>query len=169
MSHTLERISDNKVKITVTIPAFEVEDACKEAAAHLSKEVDIPGFRPGNAPYEVVKQRLGEMAILEHAAEDLVRATFVEAMLDEDLETVGQPFFSMDKLAPGNDFCTQQKLRSCPPSPSLPDYTKLEVKRGDVGQRTNLLTKLHKTYSVCAWWKCVQKPAAHSSKATKLL
>ena len=59
MSHTLERISDNKVKITVTIPAFEVEDACKEAAAHLSKEVDIPGFRPGNAPYDVVKQRLG--------------------------------------------------------------------------------------------------------------
>lgn len=139
MSHTLERISDNKVKITVTIPAFEVEEACKEAAAHLSKEVDIPGFRPGNAPYDVVKQRLGEMAILEHAAEDLVRATFVEAMLDEDLETVGQPFFSMDKLAPGNDFVYSAEVALMPAVTKLADYAKLEVKRGDVEPTDKLI------------------------------
>lgn len=139
MSHSVERISDNKIKITVTIPAAEVEEACKEAAAHLSKEANIPGFRPGNAPYDVVKQRFGEMAILEHAAEDLVRSSFVEAMIDEDLETVGQPFFSMDKLAPGNDFVYSAEVSLMPAVTKLADYASLEVKRGDVEPSEKLI------------------------------
>lgn len=139
MAHTLERISDNKVKITVTIPALAVEEACKEAAEHLSKEVNIPGFRPGHAPYEMVKQRLGEMAILEHAAEDLVRSSFVEAMLEEDLETVGQPHFTMDKLAPGNDFVYSAEIALMPAVTKLADYATLEVKRNDIEPTEKLI------------------------------
>lgn len=131
MSHVLERLDDNKVKLTVTIPADEVKEACKVAAEHLSEEAKIPGFRPGKASYDVVKQRLGEMAILEHAAEDLVRQTFVEAMLDEDLETVGQPFFAFVKLAPDNDFVYTAEMSLMPSVTKLADYSNLTVDKKD--------------------------------------
>lgn len=141
MSHTIERLSDNKVKITVTIPAGAVEEACKEAAAHLGKEITIPGFRPGAAPYDVLKQRLGEMTILEHAAEDLIRSSFVDAMLAEDLSTVGQPYFTMDKLAPGNAFVYSAEIALMPAVTKLADYAKLSVKRNSTEPTTALMTQ----------------------------
>lgn len=131
MSHVVERLDENKIKVTVTVPADEVQEACKTAAAHLSDEAKIPGFRPGKAPYDVVKQRLGEMAILEHAAEDLVRQTFVEAMIAEDLETVGQPFFAFVKLAPGNDFVYTAEMSLMPTVTKLADYHALTVDKHD--------------------------------------
>ncbi len=132
MAHDVTLLPDNKAKITVTIPADEVTAACQEAAAHLSEEVNIPGFRPGKAPYEVVKQKVGEMAILEHAAEDLVRSSFLAAMVEADLETVGQPYFTVDKLAPGNDFVYTAEVALMPKVTKLADYAGLSVEKKDI-------------------------------------
>lgn len=132
MAHQIQHLDDNKVKITVTIPAEEVAEACKTAAAHMAEEITIPGFRPGKAPYEVVKQKVGEMAILEHAAEDLVRSSFLAVMVEADLDTVGQPYFSMDKLAPGNDFVYTAELALMPKVTKLADYSALSVEKKDI-------------------------------------
>ncbi len=144
MSHTFEKLSENKVKITVTIPAAAVTDACIEAAEHMSKEMSFPGFRPGHAPYDVVKQKVGEMAILEHAVEELVRETFVEAMLAEDLETVGQPYFTMSKLAPGNDVVYTAEISLMPDITKLADYTTLSVSRKDIEPKEELVAQAAK-------------------------
>lgn len=132
MAHIVERISDNKVKLTVTIPAQALTEATKHAAEHMAQEMKIPGFRPGKAPYEVVKQHVGEMALLEHAAEELIRETFVEAMIAENLETVGQPYFSMEKLAPDNDLVYSAEISLMPSVKKLADFRKLTVARGEV-------------------------------------
>lgn len=132
MVYQIEQQGDNKVKLTVTIPAAEVATACQAAATHLAEEVDIPGFRPGKAPYEMVKQKVGEMAILEHAAEDLVRSSFIEAMVEADLETVGQPYFTLEKLAPDNDFVYTAEVALMPKATKLADYNTLSVDKKDI-------------------------------------
>lgn len=139
MSYTVQKLDDNKVKLTVTIPAAEFVDVCQHAAEHISQETKIPGFRPGKASYDVVKRHVGEQAILEHAAEELIRSSFIEAMIAEDLETIGQPFFAMEKLAANNEFIYSATVSLVPAVTKLADWHKLEVKRNDVEPSDKLI------------------------------
>jgi trigger factor len=130
MSYTKE-IKKNEAIFTLTIPKDEVEEGMKHAAEHLAETSKIPGFRPGKAGYETVKQRFGEMKLLEAATEELIRNAFVKALLEEDLETVGQPFFDVVKMAPGNDMVITAKISLFPKMTKLGDFSKVSVKNGD--------------------------------------
>ncbi len=125
MSYKVEKLDNKRVKITVTIPARAVETGMRHTAEHMAEDTSIPGFRPGKASYETVKQRMGEMKLLEAASEELIRDTFVEAMIEENLETVGQPFFSMEKMAPGEDMVYSAEIALMPEVKKLADYNTL--------------------------------------------
>lgn len=127
MSHTLERLPENKAKLTVTIPADKVREAMQRSADQIAVHAKIPGFRPGKASYDIVKQRFGEMKILEEATEDLIRAAFVSAMIEEDLDTVGQPFFAVEKMAPDNDLIFTAEIALMPSITKLADYQSLTI------------------------------------------
>lgn len=121
----------NKAVITLTIPKDDVEEGMKKAAKEMAKEAKIPGFRPGKASYEVIVKRFGEMAILEAAAEDLIRSAFIEALLAENLATVGSPHFNPEKFAPGNDLVVHVEVALYPKLLKLADIDKLSVERKD--------------------------------------
>jgi trigger factor len=128
MSHKLERVNDSQVKITVTVPVEQVERGMRHAAEHMSEDTTIPGFRAGKAPYEVVKERFGEMKLLEHAAEEIIRATLSAALIEEDLNMVGQPYFTVEKMVPGNELIYTAEISLMPHIQKLADYTALNVK-----------------------------------------
>ncbi|MFA5945780.1 MAG: trigger factor [Patescibacteria group bacterium] len=128
MPYVVEKSEKNRVKLTITIPKEAVEAGMRHSAEHLSEDTTIPGFRPGKAPYETIVQRYGEMKILEAATEELIKAAFVEAMLDEDLETVGQPYFNMVKLAPGNEMVFTAEMSLMPEVKKLADYKSFSIK-----------------------------------------
>ncbi|MBU1126357.1 trigger factor [Patescibacteria group bacterium] len=144
MPHKIEKKEENKVEMIITIPAAEVEEGMKHAAEHLAEETNIPGFRPGKAPYDVVKQRVGEMKLLEAAAEELIRKAFVEAMLEEDLETVGQPYFDVEKMAPGNDMIVKVEIALYPHVTELADYSSLQVEKKDTKPSQELIEQAKK-------------------------
>ena len=127
MSYTVEKIDAKSVKIHVTVPAEKVAAGMKHAAEHISETANIPGFRPGHAPYEMVKAKVGDMALLEHAAEELIREALGEALMNEDLDTVGSPFFTVEKMAPDNDLVFVAEFALMPAVENLADYTKLTV------------------------------------------
>ncbi len=128
MSHKVETLEKNRVKLTITIPADEVVEGMHHAADRVSEESTIPGFRPGKAPYETVVKRMGEMKLLEAATEELIRNAFVKAMIEEDLSTVGQPYFAVEKMAPGNDLVFTAEMSLMPTVTKLADYKALTVK-----------------------------------------
>ena len=130
MSYTIEK-EKNTAKITLTIDTERIEEGMKRAASRMSEQSAIPGFRPGKATYETVKQRVGEMALLEACAEELIRAEFVEAMLKEDLETVGQPHFHTDVLAPGNPIVVTAEVALYPHVIKLANYKEIKVSKED--------------------------------------
>ncbi len=143
MSYTLET-EKGKAIFTITIQKEEVESGMKHAAEHMSQDTNIPGFRPGKAPYDVVKKRVGEMALLEHAAEELIRDAFVKAMLEEDLDTVGQPFFNAEKMAPGNDLVFTVEISLAPQIKKLADLQKVSVKAQDTAPDADSLERAKK-------------------------
>lgn len=130
MKHTL-KTENNVATFTLTIPQDTVEQAMKESAQELSKDLKIPGFRPGKASYDVIKKHIGDMKLLEHCAENLIRSAFSKAILEEDLETVGQPYFTAEKFAPDNDIIIKAEISLFPKVTKLGEYKKIKISPAD--------------------------------------
>jgi trigger factor len=123
----LENLEKNQVKLTFTIPQADILPHLEEAAKRLSEKTQIPGFRPGKAGFEVVKNRVGEMKIYEEALETIVRTNFVKALLDHSIDTVGSPKIDVEKLAPGNDVVFTAEVSRMPEVTRLAEYKKISV------------------------------------------
>lgn len=126
-----EDLPKRSVKLTIEIPTDEMQPFLEEAAEVISAESKIPGFRPGHATYEVVKNNVGELKIMEAAIEPMVRKTFVEAVMSEKLETSGSPEINVEKMAPGNPFIYTATVALMPEVEKLADYEKLTIKKQD--------------------------------------
>jgi trigger factor len=123
-----EPLPKNGLKLTFTLTQEDVQPYLEEAAKRISQQSSIPGFRPGHAGFDIVKQRVGEMKILEEALESIIRKSFVSAILEEQLDTVGSPKVEVLKLAPGNDIVFTTEVILMPRAKNLPELTKLSVK-----------------------------------------
>lgn len=125
-----EDLPKRSVKLTIEVPVEEMQSFLEAAAVEISETLKVPGFRPGHATYDVVKNNVGEMKILETAIEPIVRKTFVEAIMSEKLDTAGSPEIGVEKMVPGNPLVYTATVALMPEVEKLADYTKLSVKPG---------------------------------------
>jgi trigger factor len=95
---TIQTTEDDRRQLTVTIEVEEsrVQKAMQAKARELSREIQLPGFRPGKAPYDVVVRRIGEDTLRGEAIEDLVQPVFEEALNQAELDPYAQP--SLDDI-----------------------------------------------------------------------
>ncbi len=121
----------NVVKVTVELDQADLQPYLKSAAARLSQKVDVPGFRPGKAPYDMIKKQVGEQAIYQEASEDIVKKTYPQIVIDQKLEAIGRPQIELQKVAPGNSFVYVATVALLP-SVKLGDYKKLKARKKDV-------------------------------------
>jgi len=77
---------DNQLTMIVEIDTEKMEGARRRAARRIAEKVKIPGFRPGKAPYDVVRRLYGEGVITEEAVEILVDEIYPEALKDAKIE-----------------------------------------------------------------------------------
>lgn len=76
-------------RLTVVVDAPRLDEARRNAARKIARELRIPGFRKGRAPYRVLANYVGEAAILETAVEDLGMALYPDALGESGLEPYG--------------------------------------------------------------------------------
>jgi len=121
---------DNKeIEIMVEISWEEMKAHLDHAAAKISEQVKVEGFRPGKVPYDVLKKQVDEMQILQEAANFAVRATADKVLQDElkDLQAIGQPRVAVTKMVP----CSPLEYKitiSLMPEIKLGDYKNLKIK-----------------------------------------
>lgn len=127
MSYTAKKLEKSELELTFTIKPDEYKKELEAAATRLSERAAIKGFRPGKAPYEIVKQQLGEIKILEEAAEKIVQKQFFEAVKAEKAVTIGMPQVKIEKMAPGNDFVFTATVALLP-SVKMPDLSTISIK-----------------------------------------
>lgn len=130
-----KKIDKGQAFLTFTIAPADYKKDVEAAAVRLSERAAIKGFRPGKAPYEMVKQQLGELRIMEEAAERVIQHAYFEAVKAEKLAAIGMPQVAIQKMAPGNDFVFTATVALLP-EVKLPDLKKIkidvkEVKVGD--------------------------------------
>ncbi len=88
---------DHQVTLTVEVEPERFEKAKRRAARKLSRKAKIPGFRPGKAPYDVIRSFLGEGAIVEEAVEILIDEIYPEALEEAEIEPAAAG--SLDEIA----------------------------------------------------------------------
>ena len=97
-------LEKSQIELSVELSTEEFAPYIERGVKKVSENVNIEGFRPGKAPLDLVKQKVGEMAILEEAAHLAVHK-IVDGIIDEqikDQQVIGQPRVDVTKLAPGN-------------------------------------------------------------------
>lgn len=76
---------DHSVKLVVEVDPQKMETYKKRAAAKISSRGNIPGFRPGKAPYHVVVRMYGEAAITEQAVDLFIDAEYSNILKEADV------------------------------------------------------------------------------------
>jgi trigger factor len=128
------------VELIIKVSVNEFKPYLNKAAEKISQEQKIPGFRPGKVPYDILKQRVGEMTIWQEAAEIAISHTFWQAVQEKKLETIGPPKIAIQKLAPNNPLVYKATVALLP-KVKLADYKKLKVKRREVKVKDEEVTK----------------------------
>lgn len=104
MQHTFKKLPQSQVEFEITVTPADYQKDMEAAATRLSERAAIKGFRPGKAPFAIVKEQMGELKILEEAMQSIVEKNFFNAVTAEKLSTIGMPEITISKVAPGNDF-----------------------------------------------------------------
>jgi trigger factor len=122
----VEELSPTRVKLTIEVPFEELKPSLDKAYREVSKQVRIPGFRPGHVPPRIIDQRLGRGAVLEQAINDAVPQLYGKALEDSDIRALGQPDLEITKLDDGDQlaFTAEVDIR---PKFDVPDLSTISV------------------------------------------
>lgn len=125
------------------MPFSELKPFYQHALQEFGRETKIPGFRPGKAPLDLVKNEIGEMKILEEGAEKMINDKYPEIMektLASDrtkkLIPAGPPQIQMQKLASDNP-CLFKLTVPLMPEVKLGNYHKIKTEKGERSEIKN--------------------------------
>ena len=80
MSVQVEKLEKNMAKLTVEVPAEEVEKALQAAYMKEKNKISIPGFRKGKVPRAMIEKMYGAAVFYEEAANILIQDNYAAAM-----------------------------------------------------------------------------------------
>jgi trigger factor len=122
----VEELSPTRVRLTVEVPFDELKPSLDHAYREVGRQVRIPGFRPGHVPRQVLDQRVGRGAVLEHAINEAVPELYAKAVREAQVSALGQPEVEITKLDDGAEiaFTAEVDVR---PGFEIPDLSQLHV------------------------------------------
>jgi trigger factor len=122
-------LDNSQVEFTVELTVEEFEPYIQKGADKIAQEIKIDGFRQGKAPFGMIKDKVGELTILEEAANIAIRKTLSEVLAkDEKLIPIGQPDVRITKLAPGNPL-EYKIIVSKIPEVKVGDYKNIKISK----------------------------------------
>lgn len=97
-----KELPESEVELSGEVPYAEIETYKTAALGHIAEHLDLPGFRKGHVPTDIALKKVGELTVLEEAAELFVRDFYPELVMEQKLDAVGRPDIRITKLAAGN-------------------------------------------------------------------
>lgn len=98
----VEQKPGSEAVLTGTVPFDALLPYRDRALAHIAEHLELPGFRPGHVPPAMAEKRVGEMAVLEEAADLFIRDFYPVLVETHTLDVVGRPDVRITKLAAQN-------------------------------------------------------------------
>ncbi len=104
MSLQLEKLENNMAKLTIEVPAEELEKAIEKAYQKNKSKISIPGFRKGKVPRKMIEQMYGKEVFYEDAANELIPDAYENAVKECEEEIVSSPKIEVTKIEAGEPF-----------------------------------------------------------------
>lgn len=127
-----KELGNSQIELTIRVSRSDAQPYLIHAAAHLSEHHPIKGFRPGKAPFELVKKELGEDAIMKEALEDIINETFHQVLTQEKMDTYGKVDFDLIPSLTPEEILVYKAVVTSMPTVQLGDWKGKKIKQQDV-------------------------------------
>ena len=127
---SLEKKEGSIVEIKVEIASETIEANWDKAVKSIGEHAKLDGFRPGHVPEKILVEKVGEMVILEEAAQLAIGDVYTKVVIENNLKILGNPKIVITKIA-RNAPVEVTIQTTVVPEIKLPDYKKIASKAMD--------------------------------------
>ena len=128
MSVQVENLEKNAAKLTIEVPAEKFEEAVQHSYNKNKGKFNIPGFRKGKAPFNMIKKMYGVGVFYEDAVDEVIDASYPDAAKESGLEIVSRPSISIEEIEEGKAF-VYTAVVAVKPEVTLGQYKGVEVQK----------------------------------------
>lgn len=126
MSLQVEKLEKNMAKLTIEVSADDLEKALQSAYNKQKKKINIPGFRKGKVPRQMIEKMYGPEIFYDDAANALIPKAYSDAYDECELEIVSQPKIDVVQIEKGKPFIFTAEVAT-KPEVTLGEYKGLKV------------------------------------------
>jgi trigger factor len=127
----VENLENNTAKLTIEVSAEELEKALESAYQKQKNKINVPGFRKGKVPRNMVEKLYGAGIFYEDAANALIPAAYADAATESKLEIVANPDIDVVQIEKGKPFIFTAEV-VLKPEVELGQYKDIEVAKKEI-------------------------------------
>ena len=131
MSLQVEKLEHNMAKLTIEVPAEELEKALETAYQKNKNNISVPGFRKGKVPRNMIEKMYGPAIFYEDAANELIPDAYEKALDECEEEIVSAPKIDVTQIEKGKDFIFTAEV-AVKPEVTLGKYKGIKVDEADL-------------------------------------
>ncbi len=129
MSIKIEKTkNNNELKLEFTIEAKKFDEAIMKVYAKSAKYFNVPGFRKGKAPFNIVERMYGDEIFYEDAFNELVPSIYEKEIEENEIEAVSKPDIHIVNMKKGEDLVFTATVQT-KPEVTLGKYKGVEIKK----------------------------------------
>lgn len=167
----VKKIENSQVEIIGELKADLFMSYEAKTLERLGKDFEVDGFRKGQVPESILKQKIGESKILEEMAYTAISDFYPKVIKDEKIDAIGYPRINITKLAKGNPLGFSITTAIIP-EVKLPDYKKIASEANKNKEKTevteedlnNLINQVKKMRAHDKWHKENPDAKGHDHK-----
>jgi len=127
MQVSVETTSNIERRMTIGVPAQEIDQAVQKRLQETARSVRQNGFRPGKVPMSVVKRRFGD-SVRQEVVGEAMRDNYIKALQEQDINPAGWPKFEPKTMEEGKDL-EFVAIFEVLPEVELGDFSKISVEK----------------------------------------
>ena len=131
MSVQVEKLEKNMAKLTVEVPAENVEKAIQGAYNKMKKSINIPGFRKGKAPRQLIEKIYGKEVFYNDAIDAMLPSAYSDAVEECGEEIVSHPQIDVVQIESGKPFVFTATV-AVKPAVELGEYKGIQVEKAPI-------------------------------------
>lgn len=128
MNAKVEKLENNKVKLEITVPMQDFQEALKKSYNKNVGKFNIPGFRKGKAPMAIIEKYYGIGVFYEDAVQFVCDDTYPKAIEDNNITPVDYPEIDIVQIGKDKDFIYTATV-TVKPEVKLGEYKGVEAKK----------------------------------------